>query len=859
MPDNLVAVADDTTGTVRITMYFPAPTGAPVHVFRVHPDGTEYEVLGSPVIMSEGWAVLYDNAAPMDVPVYYHAYTSGGLVAYDAFTRTVQDHWNPGVLNLPGGAGNYASTPDHASLDITGDIDIRVEASFDSWTPLTDQTLISKYNTGGNQRSWHFTLLSSGQLRFAWSPNGLGASVVNADSTVAVGFQPDLIRYLRVTLNASTGEVRFYTSDHDGGWLLLGDPVITAPTSIFASTATVNVGARSAGTADLMTGRVFAAQILNGINGTVVADPRFENYGPTVTSFVDSTGKTWTLNGTAAIIEQPINLDWDLTSGAAANFDVNGSQGTQTQTAANVMLHSIVNVGLTDMTVRATASINQDPVTGAAATARVWARVATAADYYEANLQFTTTDTVQLVLGKRVAGVFTTLGGPLTLASSFAVNEQWRIAIQTEGPEVRAKAWPVATSAEPSSWQLTASDTSLTAGTSAALASRREGGNTNVNLVFAWDDFVVFGPAAEPPASILRYNFVQDVQGWVGEGATTVSWVSEPAFSSPGALRATKTMAAGFDSLRFNDNDQLPADLLPWGNTFQGWIMVPEDAPGSGWLGRLEVQDASFTWQAGEDVPLVPGLWIPLAYTGATAVLENSHAVGVQVGATGVNGPVSVYFDSMFQTFDAVSNYVMIDAAPDGWLKHPTMPMLDVRLDNCEVHSPSCLNGDQEVFFKALDTEEFSSASGVFDIVNKARPAVVGQTRKDITTTLVLVSRRLEDVTAIKRILSPGTPLILSLPTIYGWGLETYGLDWIQVGDDSNSRLGTDMRKPYRIWSLPLAVVDHDFAYPSGGVGGNGIGVSGATWGDLAASGQTWAQHLATGNWWIDTAQGDNY
>lgn len=856
MPDNIVAVADDATGTIRLTLYFPAPTGAPVHVFRVHPDGTEHEVLGSPVIMSDGYAVLFDNAAPMDVPVFYHAYTSGGLVAYDPFSRVVQDHWNPGLLALPGGAGNYASTPDAVSLDITGDIELRAEASFSSWTPATEQTLVSKWNTTGNQRSYKLSLLPSGALRLAWSTNG--TAVTQADSTAVTGFQPDLVRFVRATLDVSSGEVRFYTSDHGGGWIQLGDPVTVGATSIFASTATVAVGAISAGAADVMTGDVYAAQIRDGIAGTVVADPKFKEYGPTVTSFVDSTGKTWTLNGTAAIVEHPVNVDWDLTAGAFTEFDVNGTVGQQTATAANQMRWGMVNVGLTDVTVRATVSISQDPVTGAAATARLWARAGSSSDYYEASLNFNTSDTVTLILGKRVATVFTQLAGPFTVATSFAANEQFRVAIQTEGPEVRAKAWAIASQVEPD-WQLATSDTSLTTQTFVALANRREGGNTNANLVFSWDNFVVFGPAAEPPASALRYNFVQDVQGWVGEGATTVDWVSEPAFSTPGALRATKTMSAGFDSLRFNDADQLPSDLLPWGNTFYGWVMVPEGAAGTGWLGRLEVQDSTFTYQGGEDVPLVPGLWIPLAFTGPTSVLENAHAVGVQVGATGVNGPVSVYFDSLYQTFDAVSNYVMLDTAPDGWLKFPTMPMLDVRLDNCEVHSPSCLAGDQEVFFKALDAEEYTSASGVFDIVDSKHPDVVGMTRKEFNSTLVLVSRRLQDISALRAILSPGTPLILSLPMIYGWGIDTFGLDWIQVGDVSSSRLGSDMRKPYRTWVLPLAVVDEGVAYLSGQVGGNNIGVAGATWGDLAGSGQTWGQHLLTGNWWIDTAQGDNY
>lgn len=858
MPSSMMAEADDATGTVKITLYFPAPVSSLVHVIRVHPDLSEHEVLGSPVIMSDDYAILYDNAAPMDVPVFYKAYTAGGLVAFDDFTRVVTDHWNPGALNLPGGSGNYASTPDTAALDILGNIDIRARVAFTDWTPSTDQTLISKYNTTGNQRSWHLTLLTPGQLRFAWSTDGTGANTVNADSTAVTGFQPNLIRWVRATLVAATGTVTFYTSENGTLWEQLGNPVVVGATSIFSSTATVNIGARSAGTSDLMTGLFFAAEIRNSA-GTVVANPRFDQQGPTITSFADSTGKTWTINGTAAIIEYPVNIDWDLTAASFADFDVNGSVGTQRQTAANTFLYGLVTTGLTDVTVRGTVSIDQDPVTGQSATGRVWARASDANNYYEANLFFTTGDLVQLQLGKRVAGVFTSLGGPITLASSFAANEQWRIALQVEGPEVRARAWPIASSTEPTSFQLTASDTSLTTGTLIGLASRRESGNTNANLVFSWDNLVVFGPAAEPPAETLRYTFTQTIQGWVGEAGTSLAWVSDPAFSTPGALRATRTMGAGFDSLRFNDNDQLPANLLVAGDTFTAWVMVPEGAPGTNWLGRLEVQNSAFTWIAAEDVSLIPGVWIPLAFTGPTAVLENAHAVGVQIGATGVNGPVSVYLDSVYQTFDAVSNYVIIEASPDGWLKDPTQPTLDLRIDNCEVHTPDCLNGDQLVFFKALDTEDYSSASGVFDIVNKAHPMVVGQTRKDQTSTLVLVSRRLEDITSIRNLLSAGTPLILNLPTIYGWGIESFGQDWIQVGDDSSSRLGIDMRKPYRIWSLPFAIVDPTIAFSSGGTGGNGIGVAGATWGDLRDSGLTWDQVSTSGATWLDIAAGEGY
>lgn len=229
------------------------------------------------------------------------------------------------------------------------------------------------------------------------------------------------------------------------------------------------------------------------------------------------------------------------------------------------------------------------------------------------------------------------------------------------------------------------------------------------------------------------------------------------------------------------------------------------------------------------------------------------------------NGAVTFRYDN-FTVFrpgvegELISNTITLVASPDGWLKNPILPTVDIRIDNCEVHSPDCLNSEQLVFFQALDTEEYESATGVFPIVGSPRPIVVSEVRKDLTTTLMIVSRRLEDITAIRTLLGSGQVLTLSLPAVYGWGIETFGTDWVSVGNVSASRIATrDMRKPYRMWALPLIVVDPEVAYPDLQTGGNGIGVAGTTWGDLAAAGLTWGALSATGNTWLDTAQGDNY
>lgn len=200
------------------------------------------------------------------------------------------------------------------------------------------------------------------------------------------------------------------------------------------------------------------------------------------------------------------------------------------------------------------------------------------------------------------------------------------------------------------------------------------------------------------------------------------------------------------------------------------------------------------------------------------------------------------------------SNTVTIESGPDGWLKDPLRPYRDLKLDNCSVHT-SCLSTDLNVFFQYLATETYTSASGVFPIVDNSRPNVVAQTRKDQESTLGIVSRKLSDITRIRELLSSGSPDFLQLPSKYGWGIESWGSGYIQVYDDSAQRLGTDMGKPYRAWALPFIATNAPADVNTGGSGGSGIGVPGTLYRDSTATGRTYAQSTALGRTYLVRSQ----
>jgi len=205
-------------------------------------------------------------------------------------------------LNLPGTVGSYASTPDNAALDIVGDIDLRADVNLTTWQQQT--RFIAKYNTTGNQRGYALGVQSNGQLLMLWSTNGVNE--LTAFSTVSLNNAGRLA--VRATLDVDNGAagntVTFYTAPTiDGLWTQLGTPIVQGGvTSIFSNTAVAEVGSLSAGTINLAPEFVYAAEIRNGINGAAVANPNFSAQPAGTGSFVDAAGRTWTMNGSAAIV-----------------------------------------------------------------------------------------------------------------------------------------------------------------------------------------------------------------------------------------------------------------------------------------------------------------------------------------------------------------------------------------------------------------------------------------------------------------------------------------------------------------------------------------------------------------------------
>lgn len=214
-------------------------------------------------------------------------------------------------LHLSG--SGWVATPDTAVLDITGDIDIRAAVALTDWTPSVQQCLVSKYLTP-NDQSYGFQTLSDGTLNNFWDDDGTGAAN-SRSSTAATGFADASLHAIRTTRKNGTLEIKFFYKTttastaladcaSDAGWTQLGSTVADAITvSAYSGSAPLIVGALGGGILGLI-GDVYAVVVKNGINGTTVANPDFTEQTHGTTSFIDSAGRTWTLQGDAEF--QPI-------------------------------------------------------------------------------------------------------------------------------------------------------------------------------------------------------------------------------------------------------------------------------------------------------------------------------------------------------------------------------------------------------------------------------------------------------------------------------------------------------------------------------------------------------------------------
>lgn len=181
---------------------------------------------------------------------------------------------------------------------------------------------------------------------------------------------------------------------------------------------------------------------------------------------------------------------WALGGGVAAEYAVNGTQGTMTFSATgssrrmSTSLGGIADMGFQIQCTVAVLALTQPIQPG------IMIRHTDGANYYMAELSILPSNAVELRIRKMVLNVTTTIDGAVTLDQVHAAGATWNIKADICGSTIRAKAWR-STVTEPD-WMITVNDFDLTTGPNVGVRSILATGNTNGSTVFAYDNAVAY-------------------------------------------------------------------------------------------------------------------------------------------------------------------------------------------------------------------------------------------------------------------------------------------------------------------------------------------------------------------------------
>lgn len=261
-----------------------------------------------------------------------------GVLPRNTPVRVSVPRETPALLIVDQNDGARAQTTDKAALDITGDIEIRIDFEprrFTRWASGTNRAMLlcSKHSSTTSNRSWYMRFGESGvngnvsKLAFNWSTSGANSLTASATAELPTTGRIAVKVTMDVDNGAGSREVKFWTSTTgiNGTYTQLGATVTGATTSIFAGTANLELGTVDFGKLDNefssvienFVGRIYAFQLWNGISdagGTKVAEADFTVQTVGDTSFDDGLGNTWTTHGVAEITDADYRFHGELSA-----------------------------------------------------------------------------------------------------------------------------------------------------------------------------------------------------------------------------------------------------------------------------------------------------------------------------------------------------------------------------------------------------------------------------------------------------------------------------------------------------------------------------------------------------------------
>ena len=201
------------------------------------------------------------------------------------------------------------------------------------------------------------------------------------------------------------------------------------------------------------------------------------------------------------------------------NYGVTSGTGRHTADVDNTFYTSSISVSSTNCDYTVSFASNKLAV-GATQLVEITGRYLDVQNFYALRVIINTNQTINLDLRKRVANVQTALTSNTATTLTHAANTFFTVRFSVQGSTIKAKIW-LTSGTEPTTWNLTATDTSLTTGSNIAVRSLVSTSTSNKPVMFSWDNLrtqVIDHAVVERSTDGVTYT---TVRGATDVGVTT--------------------------------------------------------------------------------------------------------------------------------------------------------------------------------------------------------------------------------------------------------------------------------------------------------------------------------------------------
>jgi hypothetical protein len=631
----------------------------------------------------------------------------------------------------------------------------------------------------------------------------------------------------------------------------------------------------------------YCTQAIDAAGNTVTMPADLEAFDTFTRTFTPTVSDTFTRVVANGWGNADTGQAWTNSGGAAADYNVAAGRGTASMGVVNSSrFETLSSISLADVDMYADISI---PVvaTGASISTGLRLRSSTTSDFYYIEIDWRTDSTARLQLVSRVAGVSTTIAGPVN-KGTYAAADTWRVRGRVVGTSLLGKLWKVGTP-EPFTWDAWAQTSTIVAAAPVGTRCLLSAGNTNpLPVVASFDNIQVYavtygwgtltsGQTWTPSGGNAFEYTVYDGHGATDRDTSTGSrrvLVTGPTPQDSGqaatftipVIALTDSIDVGLMSRYAGSGDYYLAvgHFHNVGNfdvrirkqvagVFTTLVISPivgTYAAGESFRIRFVTQGPNLMVRAWRAIDPEPTVWQAVTTdtsftgTGQVGVRNNLQAANTNIP------PVTIFVDN-YELYDPCSDLVPIETCSDGLvvpssgefrLGDPVRPCNDVTLQFTGQADPACVP-TQGIFFANMSDEDAEANSGTFAPVNSVYPIGIYRARRSLNATLTTLTRTFADRDAMRQLNAPGGPLLLRGPA-------QYGIDdrYMLVGNVTEHRQLSDHRIQPRAVVLPHV----QLAYPYG----PSQGVCGAQVDDLCDIYPTWDAIAAAGLTYADLLRG---